>query len=179
MRKLMIVTMVGAVALLGGCESMSTRTKGTLIGTGAGAGLGALIGSATGSWAWGAVIGAGAGALGGYIISDSIADDEERDAGRRASGYRTTPEDRDTSRRRTEAKDYFDRAMRSMDDDESESLLAKSVEIHPTASAYNNIGLLRLKKGDKRGAEDAWERALNLDPGNRAVRENLDRLRST
>ena len=65
MRKMVILVMVAAV-LVGGCSGMSNTEQRTLSGGAIGAGSGALIGWAAGCPACGAAIGAGAGALGGY-----------------------------------------------------------------------------------------------------------------
>jgi len=66
MRKMVILVMVAAV-LVGGCSGMSNTEQRTLSGGAIGAGGGALIGWAAGCPACGAAIGAGAGAAGGYI----------------------------------------------------------------------------------------------------------------
>ena len=66
MRKLVILVMVAAM-LLGGCSGMSNTEQRTLSGGAIGAGSGALIGWAAGCPACGAAIGGGAGPLGGYV----------------------------------------------------------------------------------------------------------------
>lgn len=64
-----------ALALLGACESMSERQKGTAIGAGGGAVAGAAIGSATGHSAGkGAVIGGAIGAVAGNLWSKRMED---------------------------------------------------------------------------------------------------------
>ena len=64
-----------AVALLGACESMSERQKGTAVGAGGGAVAGAAIGSATGHSAGkGAVIGGAIGAVAGNLWSKHMED---------------------------------------------------------------------------------------------------------
>ena len=76
MGKLVILVMVAAV-VLGGCSGMSNTEQRTLSGGAIGAGGGALIGWAAGCPACGAAIGGGAGALGGYIY-----DQHEKSQGR-------------------------------------------------------------------------------------------------
>jgi uncharacterized membrane protein len=66
MKKMIILVMVAAL-LLGGCAGMSNTEQRTLSGGAMGAGAGALIGWAAGCPWCGAAIGAGAGALGGYV----------------------------------------------------------------------------------------------------------------
>ena len=64
-----------AVALLGACESMTERQKGTAVGAGGGAVAGAAIGSATGHSAGkGAVIGGAIGAVAGNLWSKHMED---------------------------------------------------------------------------------------------------------
>jgi tetratricopeptide (TPR) repeat protein len=161
-------TLIGSILIaclaitLPGCSSMNRQEKGAAIGAGAGAGLGALIGAATGSWAWGAVIGAGAGALGGYVIADITEEDEP---------YTGSV----SQTQRQEAEDYVRRANQSTSAEESERLLLRSIEIHPTPAAHNNLGILYLQKGNRSAAESEWRRALALDPDYRAARDNLNR----
>ena len=66
MKKMIILVMLAAL-LLGGCAGMSNTEQRTLSGGAIGAGGGALIGWAAGCPWCGAAIGAGAGALGGYV----------------------------------------------------------------------------------------------------------------
>ena len=64
-----------ALVLLGACESMSERQKGTAIGAGGGAVAGAAIGSSTGHSAGkGAVIGGAIGAVAGNLWSKRMED---------------------------------------------------------------------------------------------------------
>jgi osmotically inducible lipoprotein OsmB len=65
MRNLVILVMVAAL-MLGGCAGMSTTQQRTLSGGAIGASSGALIGWAAGCPACGAAIGGGAGLVGGY-----------------------------------------------------------------------------------------------------------------
>jgi uncharacterized membrane protein len=65
MSKMVILVMVAAL-VVGGCSGMSNTEQRTLSGGVIGAGGGALIGWAAGCPACGAAIGAGAGMLGGY-----------------------------------------------------------------------------------------------------------------
>ena len=61
-------------ATLAGCygEPLSTREKGTLIGTGVGAAGGAVVGSAVGHPLAGAAIGGVAGGVTGYAVGNHV-----------------------------------------------------------------------------------------------------------
>jgi uncharacterized membrane protein len=63
----MVILVMAAALLLGGCSGMSTTEQRVLSGTAIGAGSGTLIGWAAGSPLAGAAVGAGAGALGGVL----------------------------------------------------------------------------------------------------------------
>ena len=64
------IALVVAVGCSG--EPLSTREKGTFIGTGVGAATGAIIGAAVGNPLAGAAIGGGIGALGGYAVGNEM-----------------------------------------------------------------------------------------------------------
>lgn len=66
MKRIVVLVMVAAL-LVGGCSGMSTTQQRVLSGGAIGAGSGALIGWAAGSPAVGAAVSAGAGAVGGLI----------------------------------------------------------------------------------------------------------------
>lgn len=157
---------VGLILPLSGCSSWESRhTKGVAIGGLAGGGLGALAGSALGSWGWGAVIGVGAGALAGYIIAEASGPDASEaprglSADERAEG---------------EADKYFVQARKAKTAAESEYYLKRSIELKPTAAAYNNLGLLYLQNGERERAVSMWEMALDIDPGYVPAKENLGR----
>ena len=58
---------------LAGCsQPLSTREKGTLVGTGLGAATGAIIGAAVGNPAAGAAIGGAVGAAGGALVGNQL-----------------------------------------------------------------------------------------------------------
>ena len=63
-----------AIVVVMGCsgQPLSTREKGTFIGTGVGAATGAIIGAAVGNPLAGAAIGGGIGALGGYAVGNEM-----------------------------------------------------------------------------------------------------------
>src|ERR1039458_2430306 len=63
-----------AIVAVVGCsgQPLSTREKGTFIGTGVGAATGAIIGAAVGNPLAGAAIGGGIGALGGYVVGNEM-----------------------------------------------------------------------------------------------------------
>ena len=63
----LVVLVLLAALLVGGCSGMSYTEQRVLSGGAIGAGSGALIGAAAGSPGTGAAIGAGAGVVGGYI----------------------------------------------------------------------------------------------------------------
>lgn len=69
-RKTAIVT--GIVFLAGCSQPLSTREKGTLVGTGLGAATGAIIGAAVGNPAAGAAIGGAVGAAGGALVGNEL-----------------------------------------------------------------------------------------------------------
>jgi hypothetical protein len=66
MKNLVILVLV-ATLLVGGCSGMSTTEQRVLSGGAIGAGSGALIGWAAGCPWCGAAIGGGAGMVGGYV----------------------------------------------------------------------------------------------------------------
>ena len=67
-----------AIVAVMGCsgQPLSTREKGTFIGTALGAGTGAIIGAAVGAPGAGAAIGAGVGALGGFAVGNEMQNQE-------------------------------------------------------------------------------------------------------
>ncbi len=69
MKKIILLIMV-AVMLLGGCSGMSTTEQRVLSGSAIGAGSGTLIGWAAGGPLVGAAVGAGAGAVGGVLYDN-------------------------------------------------------------------------------------------------------------
>jgi hypothetical protein len=78
-----IAATIGAVALaasVAGCygQPLSTREKGTLIGTGVGAAGGAIVGSAVGAPAAGALIGGAAGGATGFAVGNHIQNEQNR-----------------------------------------------------------------------------------------------------
>ncbi len=79
-----LVTIIGAITLttaLTGCygEPLSTREKGTLIGTGVGAAGGAVVGSAVGAPLAGAAIGGVAGGATGFAVGNHIQNEQHGD----------------------------------------------------------------------------------------------------
>jgi len=69
-RKTAIV--IGIVFLAGCSQPLSTREKGTLVGTGLGAATGAIIGAAVGNPGAGAAIGGALGAAGGALVGNEL-----------------------------------------------------------------------------------------------------------
>jgi osmotically inducible lipoprotein OsmB len=63
----MVILVLVAALLLGGCSGMSNTEQRVLSGTAIGAGGGTLIGWAAGGPLVGAAVGAGTGALGGVV----------------------------------------------------------------------------------------------------------------
>jgi len=77
-------TVIGAMTLtasLAGCygEPLSTREKGTLIGTGVGAAGGAVVGAAVGAPLAGAAIGGVAGGATGFAVGNHIQNERNGD----------------------------------------------------------------------------------------------------
>ena len=170
-RKVIAAGLVVLVTLQGcGCWE-SKHTKGTLLGGAGGAGLGALIGSMTGSWVWGGIIGLGAGALAGYLIADNFCD-----SGGHKAGCKSTYAS-DVNKSRDLAEEEFRLAVQCKDARTSEAHLRRSLGHHPSAPAWNNLGLLQLQDGRRRDADDSFSRALALDPSYEPAKRNLDRIR--
>jgi osmotically inducible lipoprotein OsmB len=67
MRRLLVVLIVAAVGIMGGCAGMTETQQRTITGGAAGAAGGAVIGAIAGNAGLGAAIGAGAGLAGGYL----------------------------------------------------------------------------------------------------------------
>jgi outer membrane protein OmpA-like peptidoglycan-associated protein len=67
---LLVTTAAGSV--LTGCQSLSNKERGAIIGAGAGAAVGGVIGNQTGSTARGAIIGAVVGGVAGGIIGHQM-----------------------------------------------------------------------------------------------------------
>jgi osmotically inducible lipoprotein OsmB len=69
-----VVSAMALATTLAGCygEPLSTREKGTLIGTGVGAAGGAIVGSAVGHPLAGAAIGGVAGGATGYAVGNHV-----------------------------------------------------------------------------------------------------------
>ncbi|MGE0683070.1 MAG: OmpA family protein [Candidatus Binatia bacterium] len=64
---------IAVLALLAGCsQPLTTREKGTLVGTGIGAATGAIVGAAVGNPGAGAAIGGALGAAGGAVVGDQL-----------------------------------------------------------------------------------------------------------
>ncbi|MGC1400863.1 glycine zipper domain-containing protein [Candidatus Binatus sp.] len=77
-------TVIGAMTLtasLAGCygQPLSTREKGTLVGTGVGAVGGAVVGSAVGAPLAGAAIGGVAGGATGFAVGNHIQNEQHGD----------------------------------------------------------------------------------------------------
>jgi Tfp pilus assembly protein PilF len=172
-RKAIVLGLVALIALQGCSCWEKKHTTGTLVGAAGGAGLGALIGSVSGSWVWGGIIGLGAGALAGYLIAEHFVDSCCHKA-----GYRSTFETTTVDRSRELAEEEFRLAMQAGDARSSEEHVRKSLAHHPTAPAWNNLGLLQVQDGRRLDAQDSFNRALALDPGYEAARRNLDKLRA-
>jgi hypothetical protein len=173
------VLIVGLVALIAfqGCSCWESKhTWGTAIGGATGAGLGALIGAMSGSWVWGGIIGLGAGALAGYLIADNFVDSGGHSCGHKA-GYKSTFATGESTKTRDQAEEEFRLAIQAKDARTSEDHLRKSLSYHPTAPAWNDLGLLQIQDGRRRDAEDSFGRALALDPGYEPARKNLEKAK--
>jgi tetratricopeptide (TPR) repeat protein len=155
-----------------GCQGWQDKhTEGTVIGGAAGAGVGALVGSMTGSWAWGALIGMGTGAIAGYVIADHSGVENTR-----VDTVRGTPSEADL--RRQEADRHFQSALSAKTPSESKYHLQRSLDLYPTPAAWNNLGTIYINEGQRRQAEEAFLKALDLDPNYTPARDNLARSRS-
>jgi hypothetical protein len=173
------VICIGLVALIAlqGCTSCweDRHTAGVALGGAGGAGLGALVGSMTGSWVWGGIIGLGAGALAGYIIAEHFLDDGPPP---HHAGYRSTFATPEADRSREMAEAEFRLAMQATDARRSEEHLRRSLAHHPTAPAWNNLGLMQLQDGRRLDAQDSFNRALAIDPDYEPAKRNQARMKS-
>ncbi len=57
--------------------------------------------------------------------------------------------------------------------DEAKSLTEKAIRLEPTAPAFDTLGLIYLKLGDKVKARENFQKALNLAPTNKAYQQHL------
>jgi hypothetical protein len=71
MRKTLIVAMLAAAGLVGGCENMSPGQKGAVTGGALGTGIGMVAGGSFGTVVGAGLIGGAVGYLGGTAIGDS------------------------------------------------------------------------------------------------------------
>jgi len=71
MRKKVMVLMLAATGLLGGCENMSTAQKGAVGGAALGSGIGLVTGGSFGTVVGAGLIGGAVGYLGGTAIQNS------------------------------------------------------------------------------------------------------------
>jgi hypothetical protein len=177
-KRIIVISLIVALALQSCSCWESKHTQGTLLGGAGGAGLGALIGSVSGSWVWGGIIGLGAGALAGYLIAEHFVDTDGHAAGHKA-GYKSTFAGSDADKSRELAESEFRLAVQSGDARISEEHLRRSLGHHPTAPAWNNLGLLQIQDGRRRDAEDSFNRALALDPAYEPAKKNLERMKSS
>jgi outer membrane protein OmpA-like peptidoglycan-associated protein len=67
-----VLVTAGSESILTGCQSLSNKERGAIIGAGAGAAVGGVIGNQTGSTARGAIIGAVVGGVAGGIIGHQM-----------------------------------------------------------------------------------------------------------
>jgi outer membrane protein OmpA-like peptidoglycan-associated protein len=67
-----LVVTAGGGSILTGCQSLSNKERGAIIGAGAGAAVGGVVGNQTGSTARGAIIGAVLGGVAGGIIGHQM-----------------------------------------------------------------------------------------------------------
>jgi osmotically inducible lipoprotein OsmB len=70
MRHFLLLMLVLALVVVGGCAGLSPTEQTTLTGGAAGAAGGALIGAIAGNAGLGAAIGAGTGLLGGFLYGE-------------------------------------------------------------------------------------------------------------
>ncbi|KAA3606968.1 MAG: tetratricopeptide repeat protein [Calditrichaeota bacterium] len=57
--------------------------------------------------------------------------------------------------------------------DEAKSLTEKAIQLEPTAPAFDTLGLIYLKLGDKVKARENFQKAINLAPTNKAYQQHL------
>ncbi len=71
MRKTLIVMMLAAASMVGGCENMSPGQKGAVTGGALGTGIGMVAGGSFGQVVGAGLIGGAVGYIGGTAIGDS------------------------------------------------------------------------------------------------------------
>jgi tetratricopeptide (TPR) repeat protein len=78
------------------------------------------------------------------------------------------------------AKKEVDKGMESMDKNELDKAMGhfqKAIEIYPKyARAWNNIGVIKGKNGDRAGAKEAWQKAIEADEKFSGAYFNLARI---
>lgn len=89
--KRIMVTVVGALVVVGCSSPLTTREKGALAGGAIGAGTGAIVGSQVGHTGAGALIGAGIGAVSGAVVGDAIQGAEKQKAAQPAPPPASAP----------------------------------------------------------------------------------------
>jgi tetratricopeptide (TPR) repeat protein len=78
------------------------------------------------------------------------------------------------------AREEVDKGMESLEKNElkdAEKHFKKAVEIYPQyARAWNNIGVVKAKEGDRAGASEAWQKAIDADAKFGSAYFNLARV---
>ncbi len=69
--------------------------------------------------------------------------------------------------------DLAEACKRSREFDRAEKAYLRALALHPSASLWSNLGVVRKLKGDQRGAREAFEKAVALAPRSSAARGNL------
>lgn len=69
--------------------------------------------------------------------------------------------------------DLAEACKRAREFDRAEKAYLRALALHPSASLWSNLGVVRKLKGDQRGAREAFEKAVALDRSSSAARGNL------
>jgi len=166
---------------------------GALLGAGIGAGIGHAVDRSGGSGK-----GAAIGAIGGYIIGNQMdkSTRSAREAGRREAtttrrqqaqqavggGTLVTPSggSRLVTRNCTKGQGYFDRSLKTRNNDDKVYYLQKSAQLCPgDARVHNDLGVAyytRSGRHDRDRARAEFQEALKIKPDYRVARDNLNSL---
>jgi hypothetical protein len=184
----LVLVVLLLLTVLPGCR-MNERLSGTVFGTVGGATVG---GALSGSFA-GGLVGALAGGVAGYIVGDYIADRRERTsyapqpatygpgqpttAPAVGPGYGTAPRvgaARAIVTTFDASEAAIARGRRADTLPEARAAYEDAVRLDPNnADAWNALGLTLHMSGNGSGAEQAFRRALSIDPDHFAARRNL------
>ncbi len=155
---------------------------GALLGAGIGAGIGHAV-----DRSGGAGKGAAIGAIGGYIIGSQMDKSEQkaRETGRREATARQQVQQpagggKISAQNCAEGQDYFDRSLKTKNNDDKVYYLEKAVKLCPgDARVHNDLGVAYYTRNgshDRDRARAEFKEALKINPGYTVARDNLSSL---